>query len=290
DLAEVDATLAGITSPDVKLPLRFGLIRLDFDGDGTAGEDETLWKIYANFNRQANVTAEAARAFVIAFDRGDVDWLRGYCHVLSALTEILLTYDFEDVFNHTSYLLFRGAKAPEKFLEEGTGQKDDFVGQILDIAATIHLIRLPATEPARLTSALAHLESMVALSRSSWAFIKAESDDDREWIPKPGQHSVVPNVEVNAEMVEGWGHVLDELESILKGKTLAPFWRGQDRSRGINVRKVFTEPRIFDLVLWIQGTGVSPYLERGHVTSAETWARINRIFRGEFIGFALWFN
>jgi hypothetical protein len=42
--------------------------------------------------------------------------------------------------------------------------------------------------------------------------------------------------------------------------------------------------------VWVQGTAAAPYLEEGERTSFETWSRIQRIFRGGFIGFALWFN
>ncbi len=291
DLGRVDATLARVKSPDVKLPLHFGLIRLDFNGDGKAEDDETLWKVYGKFNRGSNTSAEAAQGFVIAFDRGDVDWLRGYCHILSALTEVLLAHDFGELFDRSGFLLLRGIKAPEAFLVEPKQKRDGFdIDQILDLVAMIHLIRLPVAEPARLKSALDHMEAMVALSRSSWKFILAETDDDHEWVPNPKQGSVVPNVRVTAEMVEGWHRFLDEFELILAGKKLAPFWRGNDPRRGINVRRVFTDPRPFDLVLWVQGAAAAPYLEAGELSSPETWGRINRVFNGEFIGFAMWFN
>ena len=65
---------------------------------------------------------------------------------------------------------------------------------------------------------------------------------------------------------------------------------GEPGRRGINFRRIFTEPREFDLVLWAQGTAAAPYLEEGELTPPETWQRINRIFRGEFIGFVIWFN
>ncbi len=91
-------------------------------------------------------------------------------------------------------------------------------------------------------------------------------------------------------MVEGWKNFLDEFESILQGKKLAPFWRGNDPKRGINVRRVFTEPHTFDLVLWVQGSAAAPFLEQGEISSPQTWNRINRVFGGEFIGFAMWFN
>ena len=57
DTARAEATLAKVNDPAVKLPIPFGRIRLDFDGDGKAGEDETLWKIYGRFNRGVGAPA-----------------------------------------------------------------------------------------------------------------------------------------------------------------------------------------------------------------------------------------
>jgi hypothetical protein len=56
DLAAADATLKPIQHDRVKLPLHFGLIRLDLNGDGTAAEDETLWRIYAGLNNGLRLT------------------------------------------------------------------------------------------------------------------------------------------------------------------------------------------------------------------------------------------
>ena len=46
----------------------------------------------------------------------------------------------------------------------------------------------------------------------------------------------------------------------------------------------------FDLVLWVQGSAATPYLEKGEFTRHEVWDRLLRVFEGEFVGFALWFN
>ena len=138
-------------------------------------------------------------------------------------------------------------------------------------------------------AALVHLEAMVALSRESWTFILAETDNDHEWVPNPKQDTVMPGGKVTDEMVKGWTEFLNEADLLLAGKKLIPFWRGT-KPRGVNLRRVLTEPRAFDLVLWVQGTAATPYLEEGSVTSAETWTRLQRVFRGEFIGFAFWFN
>src|SRR5262245_13535826 len=122
-----------------------------------------------------------------------------------------------------------------------------------------------------------------------WKLAMAETDDDHEWIPNPKQHSVIPEVRVTLEMVDQWQAFLDEADAILAGKKLIPFWRGAG-DLGVNVRRVFLEPKRFDLVLWVQGSAAAPYLEKGPVTKRETWERLMRVFEGNFIGFAFWFN
>ena len=101
--------------------------------------------------------------------------------------------------------------------------------------------------------------------------------------------------------MSSWHEFLGEMEHILNGTKLIPFWRGipggvisgivpMNAKYGINLRRVFTEPQRFDLVLWIQGTAAQPYLEEGERTDPAVWARLGRVFRGEFFGFAIWFN
>ena len=119
--------------------------------------------------------------------------------------------------------------------------------------------------------------------------IQAETDDDAEWLPNSKQAGVIPGVRVTQAMIDGWHEFLDELEAILQGEKLVPYWRVHD-GRGINLKRVFTEPKTLDLVLWVQGTAAAPYLEEGELTQAETWTRLNRLFQGQFIGFAVWFN
>jgi hypothetical protein len=293
DLAKSESTLALIGDKEVKLPLHFGRIRLDLDGDGKAEPDERLWKLYLMLNQvaQNQVTDAQCEAFVIAFDRGDVAWLRGYCHLLMAFTEAYLAYDGQELFDYSAPMFFPEAATPFPFLRRGheaeLAQWD--TDTVLDAVAMIHAIRLPVKEPERMKTALAHLESMIALSHESWRFILAETDNDHEWVPSPKQESVLPGVTVNIEMVKGWMIFLNEAEAILKGKMLIPFWRkGEDR--GVNLRRVFTEPGVLDLILWVQGTAAAPYLEKGPQTRPETWRRLQNVFRGEFVGFAVWFN
>ncbi|MFO0892915.1 MAG: hypothetical protein U0790_27725 [Isosphaeraceae bacterium] len=209
------------------------------------------------------------------------------------MAEFLLGHDFDAWFRENGHLLFGGAAIPHRFLveERGAQLNGQFgYGTIADLVAAVHGIRFPVAEPKRLAAVVTHLEATVALSRSSWKAVMAETDDDREWIPNPSQTSVLGGARVSAEMLKGWTEALDELGAILAGRKLVPFWRGTDPTRGVNLRRALMEPRTFDLVLWAQGGAAAPYLENGPVSTPETWGRINRIFRGEFLGFAFWFN
>lgn len=88
---------------------------------------------------------------------------------------------------------------------------------------------------------------------------------------------------------ESWNFIRAETDDLLQGRRLVPFWR-KGVTQGINLKRVFLEPRGFDLVMWVQGTAAVPYLEDGPQTRPEVWQRLQRVFRGEFVGFALWFN
>ncbi len=286
DLARIEATLAKITSEEVKLPLHVGRVTLNL---GTAETRSlTLVPILRQF-RQGPAGREAD--FVIAFDRADVDWMRGYCHLLSALSEMMLAYDGQELFDVAAHRLFQHSKTPHTFLLEPNRDRNGGWWSFEDIAdavAMIHMLRFPLVEPKRMEAALKHVEQTLSLSHQMWKRVLAETDNDREWIPGPKQKGAI-NVPITQEMLDNWMVALDETEQIVQGKKLIPFWRGKP-TRGINLRKVFLEPRPLDIVLWIQGTAATPYLEEGELTNPDTWQQINRAFGGQFLGFGMWFN
>ena len=286
DLARIEATLAKITSDEVKLPLHVGRVTMNL---GTAETRSlTLLPILQQFRLG---TAGREADFVIAFDRADVDWMRGYCHLLSALAEMTLAYDGQKLFDVAAHRLFQHAKTPHLFLLEPNRPPNNGWFQFEDIAdavALIHMLRFPLVEPKRMEAALKHIEQAFSLSRQMWKRTLVETDNDREWIPGPKQKGAI-NVGVTQEMVDNWMVALDEAEQIVQGKKLLPFWRGKP-TRGVNLRRAFLEPRQLDIVLWIQGTAATPYLEEGELTKPDTWQQINRAFGGQFLGFGMWFN
>lgn len=289
DLDAAERTLAAIRDPDVRLPLRVGLVRVDFKQDGKSTES---LKAFLTRLRGGPAVMPKNDEWRIVFDRGDVAWMRGYCHLLMAAGEAILAHDLHEIFDRTGHLFFAKVSSKHPFVQEYTVTQEGVWQwrweQIMDCIAYIHLLRLDVTEPDRLRRALTHMEEVLALSRETWRFITAETDDDHEWLPNPKQKGVL-GVPISQAMVDGWHEFLDEAEALLAGKRLVPFWRGT-KPRGLNLRRVFTEPRPFDFVLWVQGTAATPYLEEGPMTRPDVWMRLQRLFQGEFVGFALWFN
>ena len=298
-LHDAEAALAEVdTYADVKLQLYLGQVSLDINGDGTAGEEETLWRIFQTINR--GISPEQGTNFSVTLDGADVHWLRGYCHFLMAFTDFLLAYDQQELFERCGHLLYPEVESPYEYLKHD-GTLDTFDAKyIADFIAFVHLINFPLEDADRMRSAHAHLLEMMNQSRQSWERAMAETDDDREWIPNPNQTGVL-RIRVPEEVVTGWQRVIDEMDAILQGRKLMPFWRAYatslfsqpeipDKGIGINIRRFFQEPQTFDLVMIFTGSGVGPYLEEGDLSTPEAWSRLTRVFGGEFFGFAVWFN
>lgn len=291
DLATVRTTLAPIQDQNVKLALRLGLIRLDFDGNGKSDDKEMLWQVF-NAVTGARVTEKEAQQFLIAFDKGDALWLQGYTHVLGAVSEFLRAYDSRELFAACAHLFFQDVATPHKFLLPTRKKSPEDYNfsffEALDLVSAVHLAKFPLVEPQRMTTILNHMKSVISLSRESWKSILAETDNDREWIPNPKQLSVIPQARVTDEMVKSWLSSLNEITMILDGKKNLPFWR--DEKMSIDFARIFTEPRAFDLISWVQGTAATPYLEKGTVTDVNVWNQMVSAFGSNLFNFVVWFN
>lgn len=299
-VAEAERELAAVdTSQNVKLRIDVSNVMLDLDGNGEIGPRENFLAVLGAVNRPRGPQPDSMS---VAFDAGDVPWLRGYCHFLMAFSDMVLAYDHQRLFNHCAQLVYPKPQPSEDFVVplESSGTGGGF-NSILDFVAAIHLCVFPVREPARMESARQHFLKMIETSRESWTLILAETDDDEEWLPNPKQTGVLP-MPVNQKLIDGWLDVLDEIEDVLQGEKLIPFWRNYnpslfgnmrnvpDEGFGLNMKRICQEPRDFDLVLTIQGTAVLPFVEQGPLSTPETWRELRDVFRGNFFGFAVWFN
>lgn len=289
DLTVAEETLAKVDDQRVKLPLSLFQIRLDLNGDGETSEQETLGAVAVELQLARQEAAGGEQPIVVAFDYADCLWLRGYCNLLCGVAESYLAYDMQELHDRVGFLFFQKIDSPHAYLANaprgfGVGGVD-----VIDFIAMIHLINFPVKDAQRLQAAHAHFLQVIALSRRTWDAIEKEDDNDREWIPGPGQTSAVAQVRMTPEMVKTWRAFLDELEAILQGEKLVRHARIID-GRAINVKKVFFEPREFDLVMWVQGSAATPYLEKGPTTDVEFWNGLNRVYGGQFYNMAAWFN
>ena len=303
-LKNAEATLSTVKPSNDVLKLDLETVFIDLNGDGEVAGSESVFAIVNTLMRGAG-SGLNEDGMQIAFDDGDVLWLRGYCHVMSAFCEVVLAYNWDDLFQRTAHLFFPNTKTPYLFLLQERPTNAPFTLQNgLDLIAMIHCLHFEVRDRDGLLRALQHLEQVPPLSRESWELINAETDNNREWLPNPRQTAVIsPLLRITPEMQSQWNLFLDEMDAILRGDTLVPFWRGTPGINpfdsngtnfhpklGINVRRIFTEPQTFDLVLWAHGSGMSSFLEEGPITKPERWSQITAAFRGQFMLFAVWFN
>ncbi len=308
-LKVAESTLGKFKPTQLKILLDVSEIFIDIDGKG---KKLSLVQVMLQMTNPRPVgQAALLQPVVFAFDDADVVWLRGYVHLLSAVVETVLAHNWEEAFDRSAHLFFPRVKSDFSFLaKERESQPGDQNGRswdwpsIVDFISLVHMMRFEVDEPKRMLSALSHMEKVIQLSRETWRLIRLETDNDQEFIPNSKQNSTMISNQLGGQFGEHWEKVLDRAQSILDGKELLPYWRGfagahQWNTRttapfhptlGINFRKIFTHPKRFDLVLWLQGTGVQPYLEEGTILNGDAWQSIANPFGGNLPFFALWFN
>lgn len=299
ELEAAEEILAKISNPEFKLRVPVGRLLAEFHKP--FGENPLFWMVTLGSETQAPVpaaTPEGPHGLVIAFDKADVTWLRGYCHILLAISETIVACDWKEWFDRSAHLFFPKVDGAYPFLawqpprinnlEDAFSVFEQLYLIIPDIMTALARADAPVTEPERLKKAHQHLLTALALSRQTWKEIQAETDNDAEWIPGPHQESVI-GTSVSKEMVETWLKMLDELEAILKGEVLLPFWRGEG-DKGINLKRVFYESKRISLVDWLQGVAAVPFLEHGPIAEGTIWTNLFDAFGDNFFNYAVWFN
>lgn len=275
DLEKTEATLAKITDDRVKLPLRLAAIRLDLDGDGQPTDRfaDVLAKLLGNRPEFLKKNPD----FRVCFDRGDVAWFRSYCRLLMGFADFVLAFDLEGEFYSGGYGIFPNVKG------KPGGDEPKSI---------IQTARVKVAEPARLGRMRGHLLQMPKLNRETWRFIRAETDDDAEWLPNPKQRGVI-GLPVRDEMIDRWLAFMDTLEGVLEGKKLiqvSPFLKTDGKE--LNVRKLLDDPPAVIDVWKILGQGIdAKYLQTGESVTLDTLLEVTRLFDASLGGmYMLYFN
>ena len=105
-LQAVDAELSGIELNDsIDYPLDLKQVRLDFKGGGSQEGLEPLWLVFQRITAMRPPEGESPN-LIVNFDAADVVWLRGYTHLLSAITDFLLAHDWHKGFDTALHNIF----------------------------------------------------------------------------------------------------------------------------------------------------------------------------------------
>src|SRR5262249_10782718 len=87
-----------------------------------------------------------------------------------------------------------------------------------------------------------HLLKVVELNRETWKHIRAETDDDDEWLPNAHQHGVL-GLPVRDDMIDAWLSMLTELEALLEGRGGLPrFFFDNNTGTCLNLKTFLDDP------------------------------------------------
>lgn len=287
-LADARTFLARQVSPGSTLTISLGDLWFDVNSNAARDAGENLLDIAgpALLGWRWEGRDPATPAPVVSFDNADMAWTSAYAHLLMGICDLVLAYDPTEPI--TRILAARatmdglGLVMPDMLLGGNT------VPDSIDIIAII-LASLDQTPDApRMASAQQHFLAMIADNREFWARVETETDNVAEWLPNDRQQSALGLVLPPGTGVS-WLAVLADAEAILTGKKLVPYWRFEGPA-GVNVARLFTDPRPVDIPGWIQGWAAVPYLEPGPKVSPESWWAFESMVSGEAMLFSIFLN
>lgn len=281
-LADAESAL-DIAGEDFAVDFPIGAIWFDVNKNGTKEDWETGLAVMDSLNATPGADFDG----IIRFDTADAHWLKAYVHVMSGMAELTLAADPTPAIRTVH-------DGRQKMNAIGRLQRQFVSNDDIDTIAAILLTLRGVPDQARTQQAHRHFKAMIAENKAFWASVMDETDNQAEWLPNPNQQSAF-GIDVTVETAEGWQSVLEEIEALLNGEALVPYWRfqksyGASEGVGVNLAKYLQDPGDLDIILWLHGTAATPYLERGKLADMTAWNQFRRMTRGDSLLFAVWFN
>lgn len=299
DTARAELEQGGVAG-DYVILLDPMLIKIDLNGDGKIGPGETVSAFWPALSGMGNMMVEppgktkpgsgATPDTSIGLDRADALWLAGYAQFAAAQTELILSHDFSAFFDAYMHRVFPKSNLP--LAQFSADDDDEFLGEsngdIADMIAGIHSMNFPVLDAERLANVRMRLLAVTALSRQNWEAILAETDDNREMVPSPSQTSVIPGMDVTTETVAAWHNALDTVDAVLEGELLLPHWRFP--AAGFDLKAYFETAKRTDVIMLLTGLDAMPFLKKGKVVDADSFADLTAVLGDDWPLYALWFN
>ena len=229
----------------------------------------------------------------IGFDRADAIWLAGYANVIAGQADFLLAHDFSEFLNAIGHRFFPKAGFPMQDVATGGTAFIDPQSDtaIADVIAAIHTINWPVVEPDRLKRVLAR-----------------GAGGDRAVAPELGRdprrdrrrHGADPVADRRRRSCRGptvrsrrrWSTPGSRRSSRSRRSSTASCCcrTGGSQNGGFDLKAYFETATKTDLVMILTGYGALPFIKDGPVADAETFAEADRVFGGNLMGYAFWFN
>ena len=289
---DLDASRAALAQiPEGANPLiDLNLIDLWFDinMNDTRDAGEGLMEFAGDIMRVDVQPDESASipTFLIRFDTADVAWLTAYTELLSGFSELVIAFDPTEPIARVL-----GANDKMAGILGGTqplNAMDMQFGSWVDQFAMVYGALNQQPDPEHTRAAHAHFLNMIDANRDFWALLPQETDDTREWIPNLSQTAAL-GFDMPGETGPLWQSILADGEAILNGELLVSYWRIAPAG-GVNVKKLFLDPPKVDIVDWVQGSGLLPYLERGPVATSESIRQFENLVGGRSVMFTFLLN
>ena len=286
DLGASLAALDGITDDDtVAVTIRPDDLWFDINGNAVQDPGEALTYVVSDILDVP--PGDSTAGLAIRFDTADVAWLSAYAHMLSGLSELILSTDPEQAVRE----VFDGAAQLDRLrgpipLQLGFFSENE-LGELDTIAALIVALEGPL-DGERTRAAHQHFKDGLSDNRVFWRRVALETDNDREWIPNDAQQSAMPIV-FPAGIGDAWQEVLSDAEAILDGRLLLPHWRLASTG-GIDLASVLQSPPNVDIIGLLQGYTFAEHVKRGQVVDVDSLRRFDDLTGGASPFFAIVLN
>lgn len=291
-LAEMEASrqALAVVNGDVSLRVNLNDLWFDVNTNNTRDPGEGIMEIGAGSvmtGRQMRDMPAMPENIKVQFDTADVAWLSAYTHLVSGVSNMVLAFDpteaIETVMQSNANMdALRGREL------ERIGLITSNDTEWLDRFAMVYGALNMQPDATYTRAAHAHFLSMIAENKTFWAALEAETDNVLEWIPNETQTSAL-----GFDMPEGtgvaWQAILADAEALLNGDLLFIHWRVSPGA-GINVKELFMNPPVVDIVTWVQGSGLLPYMERGPVATSQNMRAFERLVSGNSLSFSFLLN
>ena len=286
--------MAPIADADtVSVTLDLNAVWFDINANGTRDTNEDLLPVMvplfvSGWQVQDTLDgfAAAGGAPTITFDTSDVAWLQAYTHVFSGTAEMVMAFDPTDMIaqvqnNAETIATLRDGPAPMIFMSP----EDETLADLITIVLGV-LEQTPNSVHTR--AALDDFRAVIAHNLVFWDRVRAETDNNQEFIPNSTQDSALGILFPDTIDV-AWQAVLADAAKVLEGELLIPHWRTGEEV-GVNLNTWLENPSALDVVGVIAGSDLAPYMERGPIATTDTLAQFDGLTGGNFALFAFTLN